>query len=64
MHNQDQAAILAIEGVVGTTAGTGVLTNFSLGDMAARKGTETHFSYSLSTILNYAKYTLKSALIL
>ncbi len=41
LHNQVHEAIEAIESTVGTTAGTGVLTNFSAGDLAARVNNET-----------------------
>lgn len=41
LHNQAHEAIESIESVVGTTAGTGVLTNFSAGDLAARVNNET-----------------------
>lgn len=41
MHNQDQAAVLALETTIGTTAGTGVLTNFVAGNLAARTANET-----------------------
>lgn len=41
LHNQDQAAITAIEKAVGTTSGTGVLKNFTSGDLAARIANET-----------------------
>lgn len=41
IHTQVHAAIEAIEVTVGTTAGTGVLTNFASGDLAARVNSET-----------------------
>jgi len=41
VHNQAQDAIENIESVVGTTSGTGVLTNFVAGDLAARVASET-----------------------
>lgn len=41
MHNQDQAAILALEVAVGTTQGTGVLKNFTAGNLAAKTANET-----------------------
>ncbi len=41
VESQQHDAIEALEATVGTTAGTGVLTNFSAGDLAARVNSET-----------------------
>jgi len=41
LHAQEQDAVEKIETAIGTTAGTGVLTNFTSGDLAARINNET-----------------------
>lgn len=47
LHRQENAAVIAIETAVGTTAGTGVLKNFATGDLAARINQETLGSATL-----------------
>lgn len=41
VHNQAQDAIEAVEDVIGTNSGTGVLTNFTVGDLAAKQDNDT-----------------------
>jgi len=49
MHNQDQAAVLALQTTLGTTGGTSVLKTFVAGDFAARVANETLTAATLGT---------------